>query len=65
MKVDLAKDYIDTAPMFTEQLVAQAQRLMAEQPPFDAQAFLSAVRQKMKEPGQAVFVIDSLSPIAT
>lgn len=63
VRVDLAKDYYDTAPMFTEQAVAQAQRLFASQPPFDAQGFLRAYRQKLKEPGQVVIVIDSISPL--
>lgn len=65
VQVDITAGYYDTTPQVTAMVMEEAKRLFASNPPFDAQGFLAAFRQKLKEPGQAVIVIDSFSPMAT
>lgn len=63
VQVDITAGYYDTTPQVTAMVMEQAKRMVANNPPFDAGAFLRLARQKLREPGQAVIVIDSISPM--
>lgn len=63
MQVDLTAGFYDTAPQHTAEVLARMEQQFANQPPFDAEGFLRVYRQKLREPGQAVIVIDSISPM--
>lgn len=65
VQVDITAGFYDTTPQHTAEVVCRMEERFKDLPPFDAEAFLAAFRQKLKEPGQAVIVIDSFSPMAT
>ncbi len=65
VQVDITAGFYDTTPQHTAEVLERMSQRFANQPPFDAEGFLRVYRQKLKEPGQAVIVIDSISPMAT
>jgi hypothetical protein len=65
VQVDITAGFYDTTPQHTAEVIHRMEQHFKDIPPFDAQAFIAAFRQKLKEPGQAVIVIDSFSPMAT
>lgn len=65
VQVDITAGFYDSTPGYTAEVQRRMEQQFKDLPPFDAQAFIAAFRQKLKEPGQAVIVIDSFSPMAT
>lgn len=56
----------DYTPQHTAELVAKVDAMIAVQPavtPMNGAEFLRLVRQKQREPGQVMLVVDSYSPM--